>query len=264
MDINYKSKQFMIKHILEDIDFKLSQCFSLPEVDFGIYDSCTMEPVFVVGNKYIVKGNKENPWIYTLENVGLFLKHKVLSIEGDLVYKPGMPICMNPIATPQAIYLVNQFINSISQYVFRPGYSKEAVMDEFLLKFYPGVKLHLFGLVETTPLMDRWDYIEELNEHPVIRCLETIYKLVYNMFNRDLNDYHYYECHFSDGVLWLFDLGDYRIIEWEIMKKQLEKEPDRETSITSVLEEIYPEDWIYLKSDYMDKAFDTTNAVAFI
>ena len=215
-----------VREILEDVEQQLVKIgiYSKPVFeteDFGFYNKYTYLPIIQVGKTYqlIDIDGKETVEEYkgTAKSFNYFRSRKVKDPETRTwVYSPfDSTITTSRICSDQTLCLVNTVL--------------DYVIKAYLPKRFGGIELNkLYSIVEETiinvfPLQYKaltQDGLarKDFGTNPLFVLIYNLFKLIENIVKiSKLKKLDVYVFTYVEGFIFLKSLGDFRIIEWEML-----------------------------------------------
>lgn len=227
-----------VREILEDVEQQLVKIgiYSKPVFeteDFGFYNKHTYLPVIHVGKTYqlIDIDGKETVEEYkgTAKSFNYFRSRKVKDPETRTwVYSPfESTITTSRICNDRTLCLVNIVLD----YVIKAHLPKRfggielnklyGTVEEIIINVFP---LHYKSLIQDG--FERKDF----STNPLFVLIYNLFKLIENVVNTSkLKKLDVYVFTYVEGFVFLKSLGDFRIIEWEMLHSYACEEEEAES-----------------------------------
>lgn len=216
-----------VREILEDVEQQLVKIgiYSKPVFeteDFGFYAKSTYQEIIVPGNTYLVEdidgACAELIYKNSIKMFNTFRSKQVKDIKTkNVVYTPFSSTVFARICHAETLALVKEVVD----YVLRRDLPKRFGGVEFF-RMHDAIE----EIVSTVfPLQYRvliQDGLErkDFSTNPLFVLVYNLLKLIEDIvIASKLNKQDVYVSSFTNGFIYIKSLGDYRIIEWEMMQQ---------------------------------------------
>lgn len=216
-----------VREILEDVEQQLVKIgiYSKPVFeteDFGFYDKSTYQEIIVPDTTYLVEdidgSCAELTYKKSIKLFNTFRKCQVKDIKTkEVIYTPFISAIFARICHAETLALVKEVI----EYVLRRDlpkrfggvefYRVHDSIEEIVSSIFP---LHYQVLIQDG--LERKDF----STNPLFVLVFNLLKLVEGIITTSkLNKQNVYVTSFANGFIYIKSLGDYRIIEWEMLQQ---------------------------------------------
>lgn len=213
------------REILEDVEQQLVKIgiYSKPVFeteDYGFYNWATYREIIIPGNTYLLEdidgSCAEITYKKSIKAFNTFRKCQVKDIKTkEVIYTPFSNAVFARICHAETLALVKEVVD----YVLRRDlpkrfggmefYRMHDVVEEIVSSIFP---LHYQVLIQDG--LERKDF----STNPLFVLVYNLLKLVEDIIiTSKLNKQDVYVSTFTNGFIYIKSLGDYRIIEWEMM-----------------------------------------------
>lgn len=214
-----------VREILEDVEQQLVKIgiYSKPVFeteDYGFYNWATYREIIIPGNTYLLEdidgSCAEITYKKSIKAFNTFRKCQVKDIKTkEVIYTPFSNAVFARICHAETLALVKEVVD----YVLRRDlpkrfggmefYRMHDVVEEIVNSIFP---LHYQVLIQDG--LERKDF----STNPLFVLVYNLLKLVEDIIiTSKLNKQDVYVSTFTNGFIYIKSLGDYRIIEWEMM-----------------------------------------------
>lgn len=214
-----------VREILEDVEQQLVKIgiYSKPVFeteDYGFYNWATYREIIIPGNTYLLEdidgSCAEITYKKSIKAFNTFRKCQVKDIKTkEVIYTPFSNAVFARICHAETLALVKEVVD----YVLRRDlpkrfggmefYRMHDVIEEIVSIIFP---LHYQVLIQDG--LERKDF----STNPLFVLAYNLLKLVEDIIiTSKLNKQDVYVSTFTNGFIYIKSLGDYRIIEWEMM-----------------------------------------------
>jgi len=214
-----------VREILEDVEQQLVKIgiYSKPVFeteDYGFYNWATYREIIIPGNTYLLEdidgSCAEITYKKSIKAFNTFRKCQVKDIKTkEVIYTPFSNAVFARICHAETLALVKEVVD----YVLRRDlpkrfggmefYRMHDVVEEIVSSIFP---LHYQVLIQDG--LERKDF----STNPLFVLVYNLLKLVEDIIiTSKLNKQDVYVSTFTNGFIYIKSLGDYRIIEWEMM-----------------------------------------------
>ncbi len=216
-----------VREILEDVEQQLVKIgiYSKPVFeteDFGFYDKSTYQEVIVPGVTYLVDdidgSRAELIYKKSIKMFNMFKSHRVRDIKTkNVVYTPFDSIVFARICHAETLALIKEVVD----YVLRRNLPKRFGGVEFCrihdsIEEIVSVVFPLRYQVLIQDGLERKDF----STNPLFVLVYNLIKLIGDIvITSKLSRQDVYVSSFTNGFIYIKSLGDYRIIEWEMMQQ---------------------------------------------
>lgn len=216
-----------VREILEDVEQQLVKIgiYSKPVFeteDFGFYDKSTYQEIIVPDSTYLVEdidgSCAEITYKKSIKIFNTFRKCQVKDIKTkEVIYTPFISAIFARICHAETLALVKEVVD----YVLRRDlpkrfggtkfYRVHDSVEEIVSTVFP---LHYQVLIQDG--LERKDF----STNPLFVLVYNLLKLIEGIvIASKLNKQNVYVTSFTNGFLYIKSLGDYRIIEWEMLQQ---------------------------------------------
>lgn len=214
-----------VREILEDVEQQLAKIgiYSKPVFeteDFGFYNWATYREIIIPGITYLLEdidgSCAEITYKKSIKSFNTFRKCQVKDIKTkEVVYTPFSNAVFARICHAETLALVKEVVD----YVLRRDlpkrfggmefYRMHDVVEEIVSSIFP---LHYQVLIQDG--LERKDF----STNPLFVLVYNLLKLVEDIvITSKLNKQDVYVSTFTNGFIYIKSLGDFRIIEWEML-----------------------------------------------
>ena len=216
-----------VREILEDVEQQLVKIgiYSKPVFeteDFGFYDKSTYQEIIVPGNTYLVEdidgACAELIYKNSIKMFNTFRSKQVKDIKTkNVVYTPFNSMVFARICHVETLALVKEVID----YVLRRDLPKRFGGVEFfrMNDATEEIVSTVFPLQYRVLVQDGLER-KDFSTNPLFVLVYNLLRLVEGIvIASKLNKQDVYVSSFTNGFIYIKSLGDYRIIEWEMMQQ---------------------------------------------
>lgn len=214
-----------VREILEDVEQQLVKIgiYSKPVLetdDYGFYIESTYKEIIVPGNTYLVEdidgACAELIYKKSIKMFNMFRSHKVRDIKTkNVVYTPFDSIVFARICHAETLALVKEVID----YVLRRDLPKRFGGVEFYRTndFIEEIVSVIFPHQYRVLIQDGLER-KDFSTNPLFVLVYNLIKLIEDIvITSKLSRQDVYVSSFINGFIYIKSLGDYRIIEWEMI-----------------------------------------------
>lgn len=216
-----------VREILEDVEQQLVKIgiYSKPVFeteDFGFYDKSTYQEIIVPGNTYLVEdidgACAELIYKNSIKMFNTFRSKQVKDIKTkNVVYTPFSSTVFARICHVETLALVKEVVD----YVLRRDLPKRFGGVEFF-RMHDAIEeivSTVFPLQYQVLVQDGLER-KDFSTNPLFVLVYNLLKLIEGIvIASKLNKQDVYVSSFTNGFIYIKSLGDYRIIEWEMMQQ---------------------------------------------
>ena len=216
-----------VREILEDVEQQLVKIgiYSKPVFeteDYGFYDNSTYQEEIVPGNTYLVKdingSYTELTYKKTIKMFNIFRSCQVKDIKTkEIIYNPFSSTVFARICHAETLALVKEVID----YVLKRDLPKRFGGTEFC-RVHDSVEEIVSIVFPQQYLVLNQDGLErkDFSTNPLFVLVYNLLKLIDDIvITSKSNKQDVYVTSFKNGFIYIKSLGDYRIIEWEMLQQ---------------------------------------------
>lgn len=229
--------QLNVREILEDIELQLVNIgvYNKPILeseDFGFYHKETYRELITKGETYTlvnidgVKSQQE--YKGTIKSFNYFRHHQVYDSYGNKVYSPFGNITFSRVCHAETLTIFKDIFDHSLKMDLPLRFCGRLIMARRDLALYvlSLVFPEHIGYILKDDVPD-----EVVDKNPLVILMYNVIRIIENIVtNSELSPHEIYAFVYKEGFIYLESLGDYRIIEWEMIQDYIQDKIGSDTS----------------------------------